>query len=185
MDANGDAKLHDNWKMLPYEGDKKAFAMEARKRLQEFFVKTYEEQNVNLKQATDVDTWIFPTVEMGQLNVHHDSLIVRRILRGAKKGSTLNMATGYFNLTDNLMDAIVNECEADVGIIMAHPSCNGFLGSSFPAGGIPDAYSLLATQFYDKIKRHLQESRIKLMEYKRDSWTYHAKGLWYTPEGST
>lgn len=83
------------------------------------------------------------------------------------------------------MDTIVKDCEADCSIIMAHPNANGFKGAKGPAGGIPDAYSLLAKKFYEQIKSHEQERRIALLEYERMSWTYHAKGLWYTPANST
>lgn len=92
---------------------------------------------------------------------------------------------GYFNLTQTLMDTIVKECGADCSIIMAHPNANGFKGAKGPAGGIPDAYSLLAKKFYEQIKRHKQGNRIALLEYERMSWTYHAKGLWYTPSESS
>lgn len=185
VDDNGDVRLHENWKHLPYESDRQIFANEAKNRLQSFFKKTYEEQMDRLEESPDTDTWIFPTLEMGQLNIHHDSIVMQKILSNAEKGSKLNLATGYFNLTQSLMDTIVKDCEGDCSIIMAHPSCNGFLGAKGPAGGIPDAYSLLARQFYDKIKEHGQEDRISLMEYERATWTYHAKGLWYVPVNSS
>lgn len=184
VDQNGDIKLHDSWKMLPYKSDHQAFANEAKRRMQGFFTKIYEEQKVHLDQPSEADTWIFPTLEMGQLNIHHDSIVMKRILMNAEKGSKLDMATGYFNLTETLMDTIVKDCDAQCSVIMAHPSCNGFLGAKGPAGGIPDAYSLLARQFYDKIKQQGQEDRISLLEYERASWTYHAKGLWYSPASS-
>ena len=185
VDKNGETKLHDSWKLLPYQSDHQAFAAEAKKRMQGFFNQTYEEQKSQLEKTSDADTWIFPTLEMGQLNIHHDSLVIKRILMNTEKGSTLNMATGYFNLTQTLMDIIVKDCEANCNVIMAHPSCNGFMGAKGPAGGIPDAYTLIARQFYEKIKEHGQEDRISLHEYVRDLWTYHAKGLWYFNPGSS
>lgn len=185
VDSTGVPKLHESWKLLPYESDQQVFAAEARNRLQGFFQKTFEDQKRKNETHTDADTWIFPTLEMGQLNIHHDSLVMKRILNSAEKGSTLNMATGYFNLTQNLMDTLVNDSSASCSIIMSHPSCNGFKGAKGPAGGIPDAYTLIARQFYEKIKQQGQESRISLLEYERNSWTYHAKGIWYTPKAST
>jgi CDP-diacylglycerol---glycerol-3-phosphate 3-phosphatidyltransferase len=183
VDKKGGVHLHESWKLLPYESDHQTFANEAKKRIQTFFTQTFEEQRAQLEEeSTDADTWIFPTLEMGQLNIHHDSVVMKRILGSAEEGSKLNMATGYFNLTDTLMDTIVRDCGADCSIVMAHPNANGFKGAKGPAGGIPDAYSLLAKKFYDQIKKHGQENRISLLEYERDSWTYHAKGLWYTPQ---
>jgi CDP-diacylglycerol---glycerol-3-phosphate 3-phosphatidyltransferase len=182
IDSNGDTKMHESWKLLPYESDIEMFATEARKRMRSLFKETFEEQK---KIGTaDADTWIFPTLEMGQLNIHHDSLVMKKILSSAKKGSFLKMATGYFNLTQTLMDSIVNDCGAKCSIIMAHPNCNGFKNASGPAGGIPYAYSLIARQFLEKIRQQKEEDRITLLEYERSSWTYHAKGIWYYPNGS-
>jgi len=185
VDEQGGVNLHESWKMLPYECNHQDFAAEAKKRIQSFFTSTFEEQRLQVLDApNDADTWIFPTLEMGQLNIHHDSIITKRILATAQQGSTLKMATGYFNLTQNYMDTIVKSCSADCSIIMAHPNANGFQGAKGPAGGIPAAYSLLAKQFYEQILHQDQDHRISLLEYERPTWSYHAKGLWYYPTDS-
>lgn len=59
---------------------------------------------------------------MGQLNIHHDSIVTKKILESPPYGSTLKMATGYFNLTDHYMDCLVNNCHANCSILMAHPN---------------------------------------------------------------
>lgn len=182
VNQNGDITLHEDWKHLPYESDYQDFASEAKKRLQNFYHKAFENQSNIEDQNTD--TWIFPTLEMGQLNIHHDSLVTKRILASAEKGSVLNIATGYFNLTQTYMDTLVNECEAECSIVMAHPNANGFKGSKGPAGGIPDAYTLIARKFYEQMQKSNQDDRISLLEYERDNWTYHAKGLWYHPSSN-
>lgn len=94
VDTNGDAKLHDSWKLSPYESDHQTFAAEAKKRILNFFAKTFEEQKCVSDETVDADTWIFPTLEMGQLNIHHDSIVMKRILAATEKGSSLKMATG-------------------------------------------------------------------------------------------
>lgn len=68
------------------------------------------------------DTWIFPLVEMGQLGIHHDSLVTRKLLSKAQPASQLKLATGYFNLTDDYMQTITTGCPAQCSILMAHPS---------------------------------------------------------------
>lgn len=175
----GEIKLHESWKLWPYDGNHQKFADDAKKRVQSFFIKTYEQQQSFIVDD-EADTWIFPTLEMGQLNIHHDSIVMKKLLSSVEKGSKVNMATGYFNLTDSLMDTLVNECRAECSVVMAHPNANGFKGANFPAGGIPDAYSLLARRFLEQIKLRNQDDRISLLEYERPEWTYHAKGLWYT-----
>ena len=66
---------------------------------------------------------------------------------------------------------------------MAHPRANGFFGAKFPAGGIPHAYTLIARKFFDAVGASGHRDRIKLHEYRRDGWTFHGKGLWYSPPG--
>jgi CDP-diacylglycerol---glycerol-3-phosphate 3-phosphatidyltransferase len=178
---SGEITLHESWKHLPYEGDYRDFAGEAKKRVQDFFHNAFEDQTKHVinKKSEDVDTWIFPTLEMGQLNIHHDSLVTKRIMSSAESGSLLNIATGYFNLTQTYMNTLVSECKADCSIIIAHPNANGFKGAKFPFGGIPDAYTLIARKFYEHMKKSFQHNRISLLEYERENWTYHAKGLWY------
>ncbi|GBP18102.1 CDP-diacylglycerol--glycerol-3-phosphate 3-phosphatidyltransferase, mitochondrial [Eumeta japonica] len=61
---------------------------------------------------------------------------------------------------------------------------NGFLGAAGPAGGIPNAYSLIAKKFWEKVIDSNQMHRIQMLEYERSGWTFHAKGLWYYPSGS-
>lgn len=181
---NGDLKLHDSWKLLPYKCDQQEFGNEAKSRIQRFFMEAFEDQRKQIEEPA-ADTWIFPTLEMGQLGIHHDSVFQKRLLMNIEKKAKLNMATGYFNLTTDLMDSIVNKCEATCSVLMSHPSCNGFMGAKGPAGGIPDAYTLIARRFYEMITQRKQDHRISLLEYKRDNWTYHAKGLWYYPSEST
>ncbi|CAO1438022.1 unnamed protein product [Diamesa tonsa] len=185
VDRDGEVNLHDSWKLSPYQSPHVDFALEAKKRIQNFFHTTYEQQKSLTDEIAEADTWVFPTMEMGQLKIHHDSIVTKKLLATSPKGSTLKMATGYFNLTGNYMDSIVNECEADCSIIMAHPNANGFTGAKGPAGAIPAAYSLLAKRFYETIKKHGQEDRISLLEYERPNWSYHAKGIWYYPHNSS
>jgi CDP-diacylglycerol---glycerol-3-phosphate 3-phosphatidyltransferase len=144
---------------------------------------------------------VFPMVEMGQLGIHHDSVITKRLLSSSLQDSEIKLATGYFNLTQNYMDTISNDCQASCNILMAHPSvststatesfhpekvknvfipqANGFQGAKGPAGGIPAAYTLIAKKFYQRLVNDNQHNRVSLSEYERPGWTYHAKGLWY------
>lgn len=52
------------------------------------------------------------------------------------------------------------------------------------AGGIPDAYCLIAQRFNEMAIKYKQSNRIILREYLKKGWTYHAKGLWYYSPGS-
>ncbi|XP_071444099.1 CDP-diacylglycerol--glycerol-3-phosphate 3-phosphatidyltransferase, mitochondrial [Hetaerina americana] len=131
---------------------------------------------------TNVDTWIYPLIEAGQLGVHQDSKVTETLLKSVPHGSTLHLTTGYFNLTKNYSNAILQDSVANYHVLMAHPTANGFLNARGIAGSIPTAYTLLARTFFDKVLAACGKSgRIGLWEYCRDGWTFHAKGLWFTP----
>lgn len=179
---NSKCGLHPNWNIVPYKGNRNEFVAQAKDSICEVFANTVDnlQDQINCKtDATKIDTWIFPLVEMGQLNIHHDSIVTQRIFSDALPDSRLNLTTGYFNLTQTYMDTLANECKANCDILMAHPNANGFQGASGPAGGIPAAYSQIAKTFYQKLIELAQAQRFKLFEYQRIGWTYHAKGLWY------
>lgn len=173
--------LHPNWKISPYEGTKLDFVAKARELVGEYFTDTFETQrhrqiNVPLETA---DTWIFPLIEMGQLGIHHDSVATKKLFSASLPNSKINLATGYFNLTENYMKTLTTDCKANCNILMAHPNANGFQGAKGPAGGIPAAYSQIAKTFQKTLVASGQAHRVQLFEYQKPNWTYHAKGLWY------
>ncbi|XP_058811810.1 CDP-diacylglycerol--glycerol-3-phosphate 3-phosphatidyltransferase, mitochondrial isoform X2 [Topomyia yanbarensis] len=185
VNRNGETSLHENWNMLPYKSAHSDFATEAKERVRNYFKEVLKRQRIVYEENKTSDTWIFPLIEMGQLGVHHDSLVTKGLLSGCLPDSKLKLATGYFNLTETYMETLTNDCEAQCSILMAHPNANGFLGAKGPAGGIPAAYSLIARKFYEKLQKAGQQHRVSLMEYERTGWTYHAKGLWYYLPGSS
>lgn len=139
---------HPMWasKQMPYDGDHSSFINAARTKVLKFCEKTRDQQG-KVVPTDDMDTFVFPLIEMGQLNLHHDSVVTRRIFQSALEHSQIKLASGYFNLTEELISSIIDYCAADCSILMAHPNANGFKGARGPAGGIPDAYTLLACQF--------------------------------------
>lgn len=60
---------------------------------------------------------------------------------------------------------------------------NGFLSARGLAGGIPSAYTGLATAFLNSAQRLGQLDRLSIFEYQQPGWTYHGKGLWLTLPG--
>ncbi|KAH8353845.1 hypothetical protein KR084_008486 [Drosophila pseudotakahashii] len=171
--------LHRNWRILPYEGTKQQFIQLARKRIADFVQETFQRQAQTRERNPQADTWVFPLLEMGQIGIHHDSVVTKRLLSNCVTGSRLKLATGYFNLTQEYMDTLTHKCLAQCSILMAHPNANGFQGAKGPAGGIPAAYTLIAKSFYESLVRRKQNHRVNFFEYEKPGWTYHAKGLWY------
>lgn len=179
---------HPKWNMLPYEEDQKRFVAQANDSICKFFTNTANEMKYQLQKCrcsdVKIDTWIFPFIEMGQLGIHHDSVLTENLFLKALPDSRINLSTGYFNLTQIYMDTLAVKCQANCDILMAHPNANGFQGAKGPAGGIPAAYSQISKMFLKKLIECNQSHRINLYEYEKPGWTYHAKGLWYYLPGS-
>lgn len=185
VNKNAQEELHKDGKILPYEGVKEEFIMHAKQRISDFMKDTYIQQQKIVEEQKGADTWIFPLVEMGQIGIHHDSLVTKQLLSSPIEGSRLKLATGYFNLTQEYMDTLASNCLAQCSILMAHPNANGFQGASGPAGGIPAAYTLIAKKFYENLVQLKQNHRVNFFEYEKEGWTYHAKGLWYYLPGTS
>ncbi|XP_076263885.1 phosphatidylglycerophosphate synthase 1 [Rhynchophorus ferrugineus] len=182
MDKDDRISLSANCKACPYKGNKNNFIEYAGDLIEQYLEDSRREQNTI--QFQGCDTWIFPTVQMGQLGIEHDSYVTEKILAEAPRNSYLKIATGYFNLTSQYMNTLIYDTQANCEILMAHPKANGFLGAKGIAGGIPYAYSLIAKKFKELYEKKNQGTRIRLFEYLKNGWTYHAKGLWYYPPNS-
>ncbi|KAJ8037705.1 CDP-diacylglycerol--glycerol-3-phosphate 3-phosphatidyltransferase, mitochondrial [Holothuria leucospilota] len=125
-----------------------------------------------------VDTWIYPLVQMGPLGIHVDQIVTAGLLQNVEEASKLYLASGYFNLTQQYKDIILRskgQCE----ILLASPQVNGFYGASGISGFIPDSYTYIARKFYESLCRRNLKDKMRMHEYYRDGWTFHAKGLWY------
>lgn len=183
VSADNKYHSHRNWNILPYQDNMNRFITHAKDSICKFLVDTATEMRYEMEKIRNsnekVDTWVFPLIEMGQLGIHHDSIVTENLFIRATSNSRINLTTGYFNLTQSYMDTIATNCPSNFDILMAHPNANGFHGAKGPAGGIPAAYSQISKKFLQKLFETKQNERIKLFEYQRTGWTYHAKGLWY------
>jgi CDP-diacylglycerol--glycerol-3-phosphate 3-phosphatidyltransferase len=133
-------------------------------------------------RGQDGDTVIFPTVQLGQFGVRQDSEASLGLLNAGAAGGAFHLGSGYFNLTEAYCRALLGS-PASVSVLMAHPEANGFLGAAGPAGGIPAAYTAIARAFWERVEAAGVTARVSLHEYRRPGWTFHAKGLWYSPPG--
>lgn len=179
LDSRNIVSLHPKWHLHPFKSRRRDFVAAARQCVLDCYNRAKLRVSSEGHQSND-DTWVFPLVEMGQLGVHHDSVVTTMIMETALPHSTVHLATGYFNLTQNYMSSIVEHSSAKYNLLMAHPTANGFMGAKGPAGGIPSAYTKLASNFLQQLQMADQGHRIHMAEYHRPGWTYHAKGMWYT-----
>ena len=102
----------------------------------------------------------------------------------------------YLNLTSKMEAALVAS-GASVDFLMPSPRANGFFNSprGSPKAYIPHVYRHLAVESVKRMQQQRggmgqrQEAKaggggvtdIRLHEYERPGWQFHAKGIWYSP----
>ncbi|XP_050428108.1 CDP-diacylglycerol--glycerol-3-phosphate 3-phosphatidyltransferase, mitochondrial [Adelges cooleyi] len=170
--------IDPSWKYHPYKSPYKSYAMEAKKQL----IHYYNSHVNSLDIDKNSDTIVYPLVEFPPFEIHNDSEITSKLLENAEAESTFNLATGYFNLPDVYTNTIFKKSLANFNVLFSHPLANSFHTAKGPASFIPTAYSCLTNNFYDQIKKFNVQNRIICFEYQRTGWTFHSKGLWYTPK---
>ncbi|SCZ89770.1 BZ3500_MvSof-1268-A1-R1_Chr1-3g01568 [Microbotryum saponariae] len=139
------------------------------------------------------DTSVRPVIQMGLFDVKQETdMAVPSIFKTANAlatapggaATTLNWTSGYFSVHEQYK-AMVLSSKAGVRIVAASPEANGFHNSRGVSKYIPPAYTHLQHQFYKQMieqsQRRDRESHVELREWKRQGWTYHAKGIWLTP----
>lgn len=132
-------------------------------------------------KSRKLDTWIYPTVQMGLFGIRQDEVVTEMLMKFFPKGSINYFTSGYFNVTDEYCDLILKN-EADYKIILAAPEANGFYGSSGMSRFIPAVYVQLCKVFQNKVQDYRRKDGISLFEYCRKGWTFHGKGMWsYMP----
>lgn len=126
LSGENNLNLNSNFPHHPYESDRLKFTAEAKRRINNLF----ENQLAKNNSASSVfqwpnpgsyDTWIFPFVQMGQLNIYMDNILTRQILEKIPPNAELCLATGYFNLTQDYMNSLVEASQPNIHILMAHP----------------------------------------------------------------
>ncbi|RIA94046.1 hypothetical protein C1645_690178 [Glomus cerebriforme] len=151
------------------------------------WIKHCIEQSHNLS-LQKYDTIIFPVIQMNPLYIRQDELATLTVLDAiSMQGNRSNInennfwrvffTSGYFNFTQSYKEKILN-AQAKFRLLAASPEANGFYNSKGVSKYLPQAYTLIEKQFYSDICHHGKEHLIKILEYKRPEWTFHAKGLW-------
>lgn len=140
------------------------------------------------------DTWIFPLVQAGFAGVRQEEIVTLRLLRhAARHGGWLHVTTPYLNLGVSYEHALANAGpRLDIQLLTASPEANGFFGSPGLSGSIPLAYSLLERRTWRRLTTRTFElgffksrgfKERQLLEYARPGWEYHAKGMYWSPDG--
>ncbi|GAA5910576.1 CDP-diacylglycerol--glycerol-3-phosphate 3-phosphatidyltransferase [Sporobolomyces salmoneus] len=140
------------------------------------------------------DTTLRPVLQMYPFQqTQETSLVVPSIFKTANMLATapgggetkIDWTSGYFGLRKEYKELVLG-CKAKVGIVSASPEANGFFGSKGVSKYIPPAYTQFSKDFYEELveqakRRKKSELGVEMREWKKDNWTYHAKGIWLTP----
>ena len=122
------------------------------------------------------DTHVFPLLQMGPYGIRRDFTLTRALFAGLGSGWHVHLASGYFNLVEEYVNALLSS-SSYWDILTASPRANSFFGARGVIGRIPKAYTYIETEFLWRLKRATRE-HVRLLEYFREGWTFHVKGLW-------
>ena len=118
------------------------------------------------------DTSVFPLFQIGWHHVNQIEDALELILQRAKSGEEVTISSGYFNPTKTILECIKSS-KAIITIIIPSLEANGFYNGTFLKQFVPDMYNLIA------FRALLKCPNVNIMEYNRDGWSFHAKGVWY------
>ncbi|CAL4202519.1 unnamed protein product, partial [Meganyctiphanes norvegica] len=180
----------------PFEGDYKKYCDAAQTAISILWDEECEKSRWRLHALPDnnsfndstekqLDTLIFPTLQMNSFGIKTDSVVTTKLLHTSEEDSLIKLASGYFNLTEDYMNCILHNSKARYDILLAHPKANGFLGSAGFSGAIPAGYTQIAKNFFWRLCGLPVGRHIFMSEYLREGWTFHGKGLWYYPPQSS
>lgn len=130
-----------------------------------------EDFNQKENQGDNRDTIVFPLIQMNDAFIKIDEQVTKNIFEKADLNCKIFLALGYFNLTDEYINAIVKQSSAEYDLLLASPEANGFFGAKGLSGYIPSIYSCLEEEFFNFCSLNQQQERINLFEYKKNNWS--------------
>lgn len=123
--------------------------------------------------TSDSDTRVYPLVQMGMFSVNQENDFLTQLFSSQDNSSTLTLTSGYFNFVDDYGCLISKTGKYAMNILFASPQANGFYNGSGLSGYVPSLYVVVSELFFRTMR-----SEVRMFEYTRPGWTYHAKGLW-------
>ncbi|PWZ03120.1 hypothetical protein BCV70DRAFT_197354 [Testicularia cyperi] len=194
--ASSDSLTSSSMSTWPEEGWSAAAAQTI-----ESFTKEWQSRTERPAYDANVDTLLLPLLQMGPFGIRQETQAVPQLFELAQqasansaKASVLDLTSGYFSLYrpyQALLTRAQRARSSIVRIICAAPESNGFFQSKGVSGWIPDAYTWFEYQFWSLLQRRSRllrqgereedEGGVEIREWRKQGWTYHAKGIWYTP----
>lgn len=142
------------------------------------------------------DTQIYPLIQLTPLLNPDTSTelpaligILDKLSRPPLAGSKWTFTAGYFNMTPQVRQLLLDSKPASATVVAASPWANGFYGSKGVSGLLPAGYTYLSRSFLDAVAQVGLSNQITVKEWRRGTvntpggWSYHAKGIWITLPG--
>lgn len=173
--------------------DPKGYIASATKAFQPLLNDRPSSANTSEKEG---DTHVYPLLQLTPLLKPDSSnelpaltSILRKLAATEFAGSQWTFTAGYFNMTPEVRQLLLDSKPSSATVVAASPWANGFYGSKGVSGMLPAAYTYLSRQFLDSVSRAGLSNQIAVKEWRKGTfntpggWTYHAKGIWITLPG--
>lgn len=134
---NDSTVKHESFRFCPTDTrySRNHFKAAARKKVIKFQSK-WKDTISESPSKESTDTWIVPLIQMYPFKIRQDEIVTSELVRSAHKGCSWKLASGYFNLTEEFMNNIL-QSPNNFDILMAHPTVNGFYCAKGVAGRSP------------------------------------------------
>ncbi len=84
------------------------------------------EANEETENWNSGDTKIYPLVQMGICDIDQEDHVIRRMFSSNSEGSTVHLASGYFNLTTEYSDLVLKRGKFKLNVLSASPQVRNF-----------------------------------------------------------
>ncbi|KAH6913466.1 CDP-diacylglycerol-glycerol-3-phosphate 3-phosphatidyltransferase [Coprinopsis sp. MPI-PUGE-AT-0042] len=154
-------------------------------------------ERVEGSESSSNHVFIHPLIQAGQFGIRDEESIFARLFQHLRSAGTqrplLDLTSGYFSLYQPYQDLILSAASVDCRVVAASPKANGFYGSAGLSGLIPEAYTLYEQRFMKAVKAAgrlwsgppPEGQGVLLSEWAKAGWTYHAKGVWLSPDSNS
>ncbi|KAJ1980342.1 CDP-diacylglycerol--glycerol-3-phosphate 3-phosphatidyltransferase [Dimargaris verticillata] len=174
--------------------DPRRFRAMAHQRMQHWIQQWARHVQQNSSAVTlAADTFAIPTVQMAPVGIDQDQTVLLALLRAVDRyahdhlGTRACFASAYFNFASVFQSAILDN-RASFDLLVAAPKANGFYNARGISKYVPTAYSSFEYDFHRMAQKHMDRRTtrlIRIREYCRDGWTFHAKDPAITVIGSS
>lgn len=146
--------------------------------------KASDSKTVDSRAGSKDETMIYPLLQMKKFEINSDETFTKFVFNSLTDSCRLNLASGYFNLTQDYQQSIFKTASSRPGcsieLVMASEQVNSFYKAKGPIQHIPSVYTQLSKNFLEDLNSKLLNN-VRLLSYFRSNWTFHAKGLWLQP----